>query len=265
MTALLDDRVAAGEGSRPCLASPTETWSYADLFARVNRIANVLSRQLGMVRGNRVLLRAPNTKLMVAAYLAVIKAGGIAVATMPLLRAGELSTIIDKARIELALCDHRLLTDLETAGRSRNGLRVVAMGGAPADDLLALMARETRQLRRLRHKGRRRLPDRLHFRHHRRAEGHVHFHRDMLATCDTYGTHVLRACADDVFIGSAPIAFTFGPRRGRAVSAACRRLLHPVGAGIARAAAGHDPYDAADRVLHRTDGVSRDAWPYAAL
>ena len=75
VTALLDDRVAAGEGLRPCLMSLTETWSYADLLTRVNRIANVLSHQLGMVRGKLVLLRAPNTKLMVAAYLAVIKAG----------------------------------------------------------------------------------------------------------------------------------------------------------------------------------------------
>ena len=101
--------------------SLTETWSYADLRTRVNRIANVLSHQLGMVRGKLVLLRAPNTKLMVAAYLAVIKAGGVAVATMPLLRAGELRTIIDKARIDLALCDHRLLADLEAAQTARHG------------------------------------------------------------------------------------------------------------------------------------------------
>ena len=99
------------------------------MLARVNRIANVLTRQLGMIRGNRVLLRAPNTPLMVAACLAVIKAGGIAVATMPLLRARELGTIIDKARVTLALCDHRLLTDLEIARQTRSGLRVVAMGG----------------------------------------------------------------------------------------------------------------------------------------
>ncbi len=83
---LLDQHIAAGHGDRPCLASPTETWSYADVLARVNRIANVLTHQLGMIPGNRVLLRAPNTPLMVAAWLAVMKAGGIAVATMPLLR-----------------------------------------------------------------------------------------------------------------------------------------------------------------------------------
>jgi 2-aminobenzoate-CoA ligase len=210
VTALLDDRVAVGEGSRPCLASPTETWSYAELLARVNRMANVLSRKLGMIRGNRVLLRAPNTKLMVAAYLAVIKAGGVAVATMPLLRAGELGTIIDKARIDLAICDHRLLADLETAGRTRNGLRIVAMGGASRDDLLALMARETDDFATCAT----RADDvcLIAFTSGTTGEpkGTMHFHRDMLATCDTYGAHVLRARADDVFIGSAPIAFTFG-------------------------------------------------------
>jgi 2-aminobenzoate-CoA ligase len=210
VTAMLDDRVAAGEGPRPCLVSPTETWTYAELLARVNRIANVLTRQLGMIPGNRVLLRAPNTPMMVAAYLAVIKAGGIAVATMPLLRARELGTIIDKARITLALCDHRLLTDLQAAQQIRAGLRVVPMGGGSADDLLVLMAHET---------------DNSAARATRaddvcliaftsgttgEPKGTMHFHRDMLATCDTYGAHVLRARADDVFIGSAPLAFTFG-------------------------------------------------------
>ena len=151
VTALLDDRVAAGEEWRPCLASLTETWSYADLLARVNRIANVLTRQLGMIRGSRVLLRAPNTPLMVATYLAVIKAGGIAVATMPLLRARELGAIIDKARVALALCDHRAVDRPGGRTTGRAGLRIVAMGGAAPDDLLALMARESGRLHGLRH------------------------------------------------------------------------------------------------------------------
>jgi 2-aminobenzoate-CoA ligase len=210
VTALLDDRVAAGEGLRPCLVSSAETWSYAELLGRVNRIANVLSRRLGVIRGNRVLLRAPNTKLMVAAYLAVIKAGGVAVATMPLLRARELGTIIDKARIDLALCDHRLLADLTTAGHTRNRLRIVAMGGVSEDDLLALMAPATEDFAACAT----RADDvcLIAFTSGTTGEpkGTMHFHRDMLATCDTYGTHVLRARNDDLFIGSAPIAFTFG-------------------------------------------------------
>jgi 2-aminobenzoate-CoA ligase len=147
---------------------------------------------------------------MVAAYLAVIKAGGIAVATMPLLRARELGTIIDKARVTLALCDHRLLSDLQAAGQSRDALRIVAMGGASPDDLLALMTREADAFPAC--------PTRaddvclIAFTSGTTGEpkGTMHFHRDMLATCDTYGSRVLRARADDVFIGSAPIAFTFG-------------------------------------------------------
>ncbi len=210
VTALLDDRVAAGEGTRPCLVTLTGTWTYAELLARVNRIANVLTRQLGMIPGNRVLLRAPNTPMMVAAYLAVIKAGGIAVATMPLLRARELGTIIDKARITLALCDHRLLTDLQAARQIHAGLRIVPMGGGAADDLLAVMAHETDRF--VAHAGRADDVCLIAFTSGTTGEpkGTMHFHRDMLATCDTYGAHVLRARADDVFIGSAPLAFTFG-------------------------------------------------------
>ena len=200
----------AGNGARPCLRSPVETWTYADLHARVNRIANVLTRQLGMIPGNRVLLRAPNTPMMVAAYLAVIKAGGIAVATMPLLRAGELRTIIDKARLTLALCDHRLLADLQTVQHSCADLRIIAMGGKEPDDLLAMMAGEADDFSAC--------PTRaddvclIAFTSGTTGEpkGTMHFHRDMLATCDTYGAQVLRARPDDIFIGSPPIAFTFG-------------------------------------------------------
>jgi len=87
VTQWIDRWVEAGQGGRPCLFSPAETLTYAQLHERVNRIANVLTRDLGLVPGNRVLLRGPNNPMMVAAYFAVIKAGGVAVATMPLLRA----------------------------------------------------------------------------------------------------------------------------------------------------------------------------------
>src|SRR5438128_1880783 len=110
---LLDQWVAAGRGNRPCLTSPTETLTYAQLAERVNRIANVLTRTLGIEPGHRVLLRGPNSPMMVAAYLAVIKAGAIVVATMPLLRAKEIAYPIGKAQIHLALCDHRLAEVIE--------------------------------------------------------------------------------------------------------------------------------------------------------
>src|SRR5215813_4081472 len=101
---LLDRWIAASQGDRPCLIAPAESLTYAQLGERVNRIANVLTRDLGLKSGNRVLLRGPNNPMMVAAYLAVLKAGGIVVATMPLLRARELATIAAKAKIGLALC-----------------------------------------------------------------------------------------------------------------------------------------------------------------
>jgi 2-aminobenzoate-CoA ligase len=210
VTALLDDRVSTGGGTRSCLASLNDRWSYADLLERVNRIANVLTRRYGLIPGNRVLLRAPNTPLMVAAYLAVVKAGGIAVATMPLLRARELRTVIDRSRVSLALCDHRLLDELQAAEHSRAGPRIIAMGGAGENDLLAMMARESGTFAACAT----RADDvcLIAFTSGTTGEpkGTMHFHRDMLATCDTYGAHVLRPRADDVFIGSAPIAFTFG-------------------------------------------------------
>ena len=126
---LLDRHIAEGRGGRTAVIANDLHWSYADLAERVNRIANVLTRDLGLVSGNRVLLRAGNTPMMVAAYLAVLKAGGIAVATMPMLRAGELAYPLRKAKIALALCDHRLTAELEGAKTQVPELaRIVAFG-----------------------------------------------------------------------------------------------------------------------------------------
>ena len=209
---LLDRWITAGQGDRPCLISPTGSLTYAELGERVNRIANVLTRDLGLTPGNRVLLRGPNNPMMVAAYLAVIKAGGIVVATMPLLRARELGTIITKAKIGLALCDARLVEDMEAAKASARDLKqIVCWAGAGPDALDSLM----------------RQPGYENFADCETAaedvcliaftsgttgepKGCMHVHRDMLATCDTYGRHVLRASPVDRFIGSPPLAFTFG-------------------------------------------------------
>ncbi|HTI79351.1 MAG TPA: benzoate-CoA ligase family protein [Acetobacteraceae bacterium] len=209
VTELLDAHVAAGKGTRPCVHSPAEVWTYADLAERVNRIANVLTRQLGMIPGNLVLLRAPNTPMMVATYLAVIKAGGIAVATMPLLRARELGAIIDKAHIRLALCDHRLLAELHAAAQTRP-LRIVPWGGTASDDLFAMMQAASANFSA--HRTRADDTCVIAFTSGTTGEpkGTMHFHRDMLATCDTYGARVLCAKPDDIFISSPPIAFTFG-------------------------------------------------------
>ena len=158
-----------------------------------------------------MLLRAGNTPMMVAAYLAVIKAGGIAVATMPMLRAGELAYPLRKAKIALALCDHRLTAELEGAKAQVPGLaRIVAFGSADSE-LDALMAQ----------------PGYAHFEAVDTArddvcliaftsgttgepKGTMHFHQDMLAICDCYGARVLKASPEDRFTGSPPLAFTFG-------------------------------------------------------
>lgn len=210
VTALLDDWLARGHGTAPCLRSPAEAWTYAGLADRVNRIAAVLTGRFGLRPGGRVLLRAPNTPDMVAAYLAVIKAGGIAVATMPLLRARELAYMLGKARIGIAVCDHRLLAELEAARPAAPGLRIIPMGGDGRDDLTALMQGATGRFEPY--------PARaddaclIAFTSGTTGEpkGTVHFHRDLLAICDAYGAQVLRAEPSDLFIGTAPLAFTFG-------------------------------------------------------
>ncbi len=209
---LLDRWIAAGHAAQPCLISPTEQLSYGELAERVNRIANALTRDLGMVPGNRVLLRAANNPMLVAAYLAVIKAGGVAVPTMPLLRAKELIYPIGKAKVALALCDARLADELEKAQEQAPELkRIVYWGAGAPDSLETLMAKP----------GYDRFTARdtsgddvclIAFTSGTTGEpkGTMHFHRDFLATCDSYGRHVLRASAKDRFIGSPPLAFTFG-------------------------------------------------------
>jgi 2-aminobenzoate-CoA ligase len=209
---LLDRWVVSGDGARPCLIAPGENQSYAELANRVNRIANVLTRDLGLVPGNRVLLRGPNSPMMVTAYLAVIKAGGVVVATMPLLRAKEIAYPIGKAKIALALCDHRLAEEMEKARAAAPALtRVVYWGSGAPDALEAMMAKPGYEafaacdtssddvcL--------------IAFTSGTTGEpkGTMHFHRDLLATCDSYGRHVLCAEPTDRFIGSPPLAFTFG-------------------------------------------------------
>jgi len=205
------DRNLKENGDRIAILAPGITWTYADLAARVNRIANVLTQQFGLVSGNRVLLRAANNPMMVAAYLAVLKAGGIAVATMPLLRTRELMAIIDKAQCRFAITDHRLRGELDAARKDAPVLEnIIAFGGAEADDLDRLAAAASDQFEPFDSaaddvcliaftSGTTGVP-----------KGTMHFHRDLLAICDTYSAHLLQPSREDRFIGSPPLAFTFG-------------------------------------------------------
>ena len=209
---LLDRWLGTGEDARRCLISAAQTLSYAALAERVNRIANVLTGDLGMVPGNRVLLRGPNSPMMAAAYLAVIKAGGVVVPTMPLLRSKEIVYPLNKAQIRFALCDARLADEMEQARVHAPRLeRVMYWGAGGTEDLETLMARRG-------YEGFTACDTAsddvclIAFTSGTTGEpkGTMHFHRDLLTTCDTYGRNVLRAAGDDVFIGSPPLAFTFG-------------------------------------------------------
>ena len=211
-TELLDAALARGWGERTAIVTPGGLrWTYAELTAQANRIAHVLVDDLGLVPGNRVLLRGPNSPMMAACWFAVMKSGGVAVATMPLLRARELTDIVVKAQITHALCDVRLAEELDAAraacptlvtiahfeSRAPGSVETRAAAKAPvfanvdtaADDtaLIAFTSGTTGQ-----------------------PKGTMHFHRDVMASCDCWPRSTLRATGDDVFTGSPPLAFTFG-------------------------------------------------------
>ncbi|WP_369249772.1 AMP-binding protein [Streptomyces sp. R41] len=186
-----------------------DVWTYGQLSARVDRIAHVLTTELGVVPGNRVLLRGPTTPWLAACWLAVLKAGAVAVTVLAQQRPHELTTMCEIARVTHALCDVRSVDDLVKA--EIRGLRVTTYGGDAPDDLLlritgapdepfaavdtaaddvALIAFTSGTTG--------------------RPKGCMHFHRDVLAIADTFSKHVLQPHEDDVFAGSPPLGFTFG-------------------------------------------------------
>jgi 2-aminobenzoate-CoA ligase len=224
---LLDVTVRRYGADRVCLRTPTVTWTYGDLQQRVDQLAWVLTDDFGLVPGNRVLLRGPNNPWLVATWLAVLKAGGVAVTTMPLLRPTEIATLLEITEPSLAVCDHRLIEDLATAAPelptltyggdtnetndigATNGANEAASGdlaarcaakaaagkGAftavdtAADDVALLAATSGTT---------------------GRPKATMHFHRDVLANADTFSKYIVKPRADDVFTGTPPIGFTFG-------------------------------------------------------
>ena len=95
---------------------PGGSWTYGELRDHVGRLANLLTSEFGIVPGNRVLLRMPNNQWLVAAWLAVLKTGAVAVTSMPALRAAELRTVNEIARVTASLVDHRFPADWTDAG-----------------------------------------------------------------------------------------------------------------------------------------------------
>lgn len=211
-TELLDRRVAGGDGERVCLRAPGGlSWTYRDLLGQANRIANVLVRELGVRPGNRVLLRAPNNPMLAACWFAVVKAGAIAVTTMPLLRARELEQIVDKGRITHALCEHALRGDLEEVAAKRPFLAHLCCFNDPSGEgLEAAMARQPASFDDVATAADDTCILAFTSGTTGRPKATMHFHRDVIAACRCWPEHVLRPTPDDVFIGSPPLAFTFG-------------------------------------------------------
>src|SRR3954470_7996495 len=134
---LLDDTVRRLGPDRPCLRTEAGAWTYGDLLSAANRAAHVLTDHFGLRPGNRVLLRGPNNPWLVATWFAVLKAGGVAVTTMPLLRSREIADLVELTRPDLAVCDHRFLEELHLGAPT---LRTVGYGGPSTEDLTALAA-----------------------------------------------------------------------------------------------------------------------------
>lgn len=208
---ILDARIAAGDADKPALHWGDEVWTYGDLLARANRIAHVLVDDLGMVAGNRVLLRSANHPMLVAAFFAVLKAGGVAIATMPVLRERELVYMIGKAKVQFAVSDAALADDIEAAKAKAPELRsIVYFGTDAAEGLDTLMATK---------------PDRfdnvdtaaddpaiIGFTSGSTGtpKGTIHFHRDLLAAAHCFIGHVVGIRPGDIVCGSPQIAFLYG-------------------------------------------------------
>ncbi|WP_425408424.1 AMP-binding protein [Hyphococcus sp.] len=217
---LLDRAVAAGHGDKDAVLWNNGRWSYNDLLMRACQIADFLKTQAGFVPGNRVMIHGLNSAMLLAIWWGVVRAGGVAVTTMPLLRPSELLTIINKAEISHAFVDSRLADDYDSAAEKSAFIRATEYyndGGAletrlkalrsfvepapTASDDPALIAFTS---------GTTGMP-----------KGCVHFHRDILAMAETFSRHTVQPKSDDVFCATPPFAFTFGLGASVVFPAAC--------------------------------------------
>ena len=212
-TELLDRRIAAGDGARRCIAGGDgREWTYADLRDAANRIARVLVEDLGLESGNRVVLRAPNTPMLAACWFAVLKAGGVVVTTMPLYRAGELRFMMEKAQAKHALCDARLRDDFDRACAEFHGVRTAFFNEAEpgAESLESAMRAKSGDFENVETAAEDVALIAFTSGTTGTPKAAMHYHRDVMAICDTYAARVLQPRREDLFCGSPPLAFTFG-------------------------------------------------------
>jgi len=210
---LTDRLVERGFGDNTALIGNGRRRTYKELADWTNRIAHALVEDYGVKPGNRVLVRSANNPAMVACWLAATKAGVVVVNTMPMLRAGELAKIVDKAEVSLALCDTRLMDELVTCAKSSGFLKkVVGFDGTANHDAELDRIALNKSVRFDAVKTGRDDVALLGFTSGSTGEpkATMHFHRDLLIIADGYAKEVLQVTPDDVFVGSPPLAFTFG-------------------------------------------------------
>ncbi|AUQ54901.1 AMP-binding protein [Phaeobacter inhibens] len=210
---LTDAMVAKGFGDHTALIGNGRRRTYKELTDWTNRLAHVLVEDLGVQPGNRILIRSANNPAMVACWLAATKAGAVVVNTMPMLRAGELAKIIDKAEISHALCDTRLMEELVACAKTSAHLKsVVGFDGTSNHDAeLDRLALEKSVRFEAVATGRDDVAL-LGFTSGTTGspKATMHFHRDLLMIADGYAAEVLQVTPEDIFVGSPPLAFTFG-------------------------------------------------------
>ena len=210
---LTDLMVARGFGDNVALIGNGRQRTYKELSDWTNRIAHALVENYGLKPGNRVLIRAANNPALAACWLAATKAGAVVVNTMPMLRAGELSQIVDKAEIGLALCDTRLMDEIVACAKdSRFLTKVIGFDGTANHDAELDRIALGKPVRFEAVKTGRDDVALLGFTSGTTGQpkATMHFHRDLLLIADTYAKEVLQVTPDDVFVGSPPLAFTFG-------------------------------------------------------
>lgn len=201
---LLDSHIREGRGQNACIRTFEKIWTYQDLYEKANQIAHVLVEDLGLQSGNRVLIRSANNPMMVACWFGILKAGGIVVATMPLLRSKELTTICDCAEISHAFCESELKEEMLLV--KSNFLKTTCF----YDELEKLMATKPKTFDNYHSKsdsvaligftsGTTGLPKMT-----------AHYHKDILNICEAFPAYSLQPTPDDIFTGSPPIGFTFG-------------------------------------------------------
>ena len=207
---LLDYQIEIGNGNNICIRTFTETWTYQDLYEKANQIAHVLIDDLGLKSGNRVLIRSANNPMMVACWFAILKAGGIVVATMPLLRSKELTTIINCAEISHAFCDSDLSEEMNLVKSDFLQEICFYRNGPEISGLEQLMETKSKTFDNFHSKadsvaligftsGTTGLPKMT-----------SHYHKDILNICEAFPNYSLQPTQNDVFTGSPPIGFTFG-------------------------------------------------------